>query len=382
MGKIFPTFEIGSLAKPSWRTKPFAKIAIEKDDIESAKKWGKYLDIDTEELLSILYKRNNFTKDDKRRILYYSSLYVIRLLEKVGLDWIFDGEQHRIEMYQYPVKFCNGFKLIGEVRSFDNKYYKKAAIIGPVSLKKPYHLEEFLQIRSIVKKDNIKIPITGPYTLYDWSYDEYYTSNYLVGGDKWLRDIKSKRKKILEDISINIIRKNIEVLIEKGAKWIQLDEPALTTHKEEVSLAIDIIKKGLSNLKCIFSMHICFSDYKILFPWIEKLQGKIKLFALEFANRDKNLPGVKKEVRTGYDILEEFKRYNFDIGVGVINVHSDYVEQPALIRDRILWACKLVGDPTKIYVSPDCGLRTRSWEIAYKKLSNMVEGAYLASKLV
>ncbi len=378
--KAFTTFEIGSLAKPAWRTKPFAKVMIDDNDVDDAKKWGKFLNVENEELLSILNKRKNFSSEEKTKILYFSSLYAIKLLEKAGLDWVFDGEQHRVEMYQYPIKFCNGFKLIGEVRSFDNKYYKKATITGPVSLKAIYHINEFLTIKNITKR-KIKVPITGPYTISDWSYDEYYTINNAIGSETSMRNVQKGRKKLLEDISFNVIRRNIEALIKNGAEWIQIDEPALTTHRDEVLLAVDIINKMISNLKCIFSIHICFSDYEALFPHIEKLQNHVKLFALEFANRDKNILGVKQEVRIGYDILKEFKRYNFDIGLGVLNIHTDFIEPPELIRDRILYACKLLGDPSRIYVTPDCGLRTRSWKVAYKKLANMVEGVYLASKL-
>ncbi len=376
---MLSTFEIGSLAKPLWRTKPFARLAINDDDINEAKKWGKFLNIENEELLQILAKKKNFTPEEKRRIIDYSSLYAVRLLEKAGLDWIFDGEQHRVEMYQYPLKFCNGFKLIGEVRSFDNKYYKKATVTCPVSLKKPYHVDEFLKIKRYTSKQ-IKIPITGPYTLCDWSYDEYYTNVNELGSKNSIENVETGRKKFLEDVSFNIIRKNIEELVKSGAEWIQIDEPALTTHSDEVGWAIEIIGSSLNNLKCTFSVHICFSLYEKLFPHIEKWEGKVKLFALEFANRDTKSLGAQAEKRIGYEILRKFKPYDFALGIGVLDIHTDFVESPELIRDRILWAVKLLGDPKRIYVTPDCGLRTRSWNISYKKLVNMVEGVRLALK--
>ena len=77
-----------------------------------------------------------------------------------------------------------------------------------------------------------------------------------------------------------------------------------------------------------------------------------------------------------------FEKHGFrgNYGLGVIDVHRDYIEPPELVKDRILYASKLVGSPNRIYVSTDCGLRTRSWEISFEKLKNMVLGAELARK--
>ena len=68
------------------------------------------------------------------------------------------------------------------------------------------------------------------------------------------------------------------------------------------------------------------------------------------------------------------------MGLGVADVHVDDVEEPSLICGRIKYAVKTLGDPKRIYVNPDCGLRTRSWDIAYSKLSNIAEGAEMARR--
>jgi 5-methyltetrahydropteroyltriglutamate--homocysteine methyltransferase len=62
----------------------------------------------------------------------------------------------------------------------------------------------------------------------------------------------------------------------------------------------------------------------------------------------------------------------------VLDVHRDEVETPELVRDRIERAAKILGDPARIWVNPDCGLRTRRLPIAYQKLESMVKGAQLA----
>ena len=59
------------------------------------------------------------------------------------------------------------------MRSFDNKYYSKAAVTGPVSLREPYHNEEFAFLQSVAQA-KLKVPITGAYTIADWSFDEHY----------------------------------------------------------------------------------------------------------------------------------------------------------------------------------------------------------------
>ena len=66
------------------------------------------------------------------------------------------------------------------------------------------------------------------------------------------------------------------------------------------------------------------------------------------------------------------------LGLGVVDIHSDFIESPELVRDRILYAVDVFDDPHRIHVTPDCGLRTRSWQVAFAKLRNMVAGTELA----
>jgi 5-methyltetrahydropteroyltriglutamate--homocysteine methyltransferase len=105
--------------------------------------------------------------------------------------------------------------------------------------------------------------------------------------------------------------------------------------------------------------------------------------ALEFANRDSRQTGTG-EVRVGYRELKLFEDNGFEgkYGLGVIDVHTNFIEPPELVRDRIFHAAKIVGDPSRIYVSTDCGLRTRTWEVSFAKLKNMVLGAELARKVL
>jgi len=126
------------------------------------------------------------------------------------------------------------------------------------------------------------------------------------------------------------------------------------------------------------SMHICFSDYNCLFPHIEALDDCYEL-QLEFSNRDSKEVGTSPEDRPGYDVLRKFAGSAWDgkVGLGVIDIHTNFIETPELVRDRILYASEVLG-PDRLEVNTDCGLRTRTWEVSLEKLKNMVEGARLA----
>ena len=373
------THEIGSLAKPNWRVKAITGRELKDEDIEYAKKWGKFLEIEIDELVHILEKRKGFSDEEKQKIVFYSSLMATKMLEKAGLDVVYDGEQHRVEMYEYPVRRINGFKFYGHVRSFDNKYYRKAAVVEKPSLKELYHVEEYKQIKSFANKP-VKIPVTGAYTIVDWSFDEYYLKDVSIGTREGLEKRKQARSKFLKDIAKEIIYPNLKALYDEGARFLQIDEPAATTKPYEIDNFVQATIDSVGDLagKAFFSIHICFSNYYLLFPKISKLEGIINELHFEYANRDTKEVGVSPDKRTGYDILKEIAKYNFVAGLGVLDVHTDYIESPELIRDRVLYALEIIKDPNKVFVAPDCGLRTRTWEVAYEKLSNMVEGVNMA----
>jgi 5-methyltetrahydropteroyltriglutamate--homocysteine methyltransferase len=379
--KPFLTHEIGSLAKPNWRIKAIRNEKLDEEDIKEAIKWAEFLNLkeESEKLISILNKRINFTKEEKKEIIDFSSLFATKLLEKAGLDLVYDGEQRRSEMYEYPVKNIEGFEFKGYVKSFDNKFFKKAACINLPKLKNFYHVEEFKTISSFTSKP-VKIPITGAYTIMDFSFDEYYIKN--IYEENFYKRKKLAREKFLYDLAEKIIYPNLKKLKEEGAKFLQIDEPAATSKPDEAEIFINSLLKSIKEIHkdVFFIIHICFSDYKLLFPFLEKIQGTIKEIHFEYANRDTKGIGRSKEKRIGYKILDELKNFDFIIGLGVVDVHTDFVEPKELIRDRILYAYEKIKDPYKIFIAPDCGLRTRKWEIAYEKLKNMVEAKEIALK--
>ncbi len=376
------THEVGSMAKPAWRVKPFRKLAISDADIDAARDWGARLDIEeTPELLELLAKRTGFSADEKKRIKWFSSLYGIRLQEKAGLDLVWDGEQQRVEMYEHPVKRMSGFRFRGHVRSFDNKYYRKASCVGKPGLAQDLHTREYRQMAEIAR-NRVKVPITGAYTIVDWSFDENYVKDLIPGAS----DIHARRKKarsaFLTDVARQTIYPTLKSLHEAGAHYLQIDEPAATTKKDEIPEFIASVKNSIGDLagKAFFTIHICFSNYHLLFPHLKELEGILNEVHLEYANRDSEELGTTSDKRFGYEILHDLKDTSFTVGLGVLHIHTDFIEPPELVRDRILYAVDVIGDPGRIMISPDCGLRTRTWEVTFAKLCNMVEGVNLAKK--
>lgn len=368
MNKLFQTQEIGSLAKPNWRVKKISGTPLSDRDFADLEKWSAELGLDSAEVMSIL--RAELTPANKSRLIELSSLYAVRLLEKAGLDIIYNGEQFRVEMYQDPVQKIDGFRFHGEVRSFDNKYYKKAAVVSVPSLKRPYHLGEF----GIVRKQTslpLKVPITGAYTIADWSFNEHYAKKWKGRGGVREADFNAKREFTL-DLARNVLRPCIKSLLDAGAESIQIDEPAAGTKPHEVPILVESFNESVRGLDGKFLVHNCFSNYHCLFPAVFEMK-RCRQFTLEFANRD-------HADKTGYEDIGLFREHNDgrELGLGVLNVHTDSLESPELVRDRILSVSEFLSRPELIYVNPDCGFRTRSWDVAYRKLANMSEGARLA----
>ncbi len=371
MTEALLTQEVGSLAKPNWRIAAVAGKEVTDQHVADALVWAERLGFDRDEIgleFSRIRADANCTETEcqdwaKEKARFLAARFAVRLQESAGLDIIYDGEQDRSEMYQHAASRTEGFEWRGRVRVFDNNSFRKAACTNPVGISEPWHTAEVDRLLEIGTEKRIKVPVTGAYTLADWSYDEHY----------------GNRRDFVLDLARNVVRPNVAALLEQGVTWVQIDEPAATTKPDEVPLFVESFNESVRDLLGQFSVHICFSDYSLLFPHVEELEN-CSQFSLEFANRDGAELGVDATHRTAYEILADVKRHNPDtgVGLGVVSIHEDKLETPLLVRDRVLRAVDLLGDPTKVFPSPDCGLRTRSWQVAYEKLSRTVEGARLA----
>ena len=368
--ELFPAQEIGSLMKPRWQIlgqhgEPLDARA--REEFERANERTHFADAAPGAAEALLAGRSRELGAETVRDL--GALFALGLFESVGLARVYDGEARRIEMYEYPIRQMRGFQFQGHVRSFDNKYYLKAAVTDEVRLERPYHLEEFDFVRRHAHAEP-KLPITGPYTLADWSYNEYYLARQ--PGWKGPRARRAAQREFVVDLARRAIRPTLAALIEHGCRVIQVDEPAAGTHPDEADLVVEGFNAATEGLDAEFTMHICYSAYRDLLP--TRLEAKrCRQWAWEFANRD-------GDGRDGYEVLRALREYGDtrEVGLGVVDVHRDEVETPERVAERIGRAVKYLGDPSRIWVNPDCGLRTRKLDVATRKLESVVRGAAIA----
>jgi 5-methyltetrahydropteroyltriglutamate--homocysteine methyltransferase len=367
---LYPTQEIGSLARPRWQTVGAREGGWDADARAEFARWDEAIGF-AQDLpdarAAVLAGRGAELAPEVVRDL--GALFGLRFLETVGLDRVYDGEARRIEMYEYPIRRMTGFRLEDHVRSFDSKYYRKATVVDRVGLERPLHVEEFDFVRRYARAEP-KLPLTGPYTLADWSYDEYYLARQ--PGWKGPAARRAARREFVLDLARRAVRPTVRALVDRGCRTIQIDEPAGGTHPEETDLLVEGFNAATEGIDAEFSMHVCFSDYRALLPGLLEAK-RCDQWAWEFANRD-------GEGSDGYEVLKSLREYpgHPSIGLGVLDVHRDAVETPAQVAERIGRAAKYLGDPARLWVNPDCGLRTRRLEVARAKLEAMVAGTRLA----
>src|SRR5437879_13022138 len=301
------THEVGSLDKPGWRVKGLAGKRLADKDLAEARTWGERLQVPDYARLLDLRRRAPCSQEQKAELQRWSSLYAVRLEESAGLDVVYDGEQQRTEMYDWAVSHANGFARRGSVRAFDNKYYSKAAVVGPISLGSPFHNAEFSYLVSVAEAE-LKIPVTGAYTIADWSFDERNRTpeNLLQPAAERARQRHAARRDFVLEVARKMIRPNLEALIALGGRWIQVDEPGASTETDELDLFVDSFNASVEGLNAIFSTHLCFSDYNLFFPAIERMEH-CPQYAVGFANYDSRALGTSAKARPGNPVVKSLR---------------------------------------------------------------------------
>jgi len=308
------TTVVGSYPKPKWLTSIVSKF-----------KEGKV----SEEMLEEAYRD--------------AVKAVVKDHEMAGVDIIWDGEMRREEMTSYFAERIDGFVIYGEVRVWGNNYYPKPAIVDELRYRDELAVNDYLFLKEVTDKA-IKVPITGAYTIVDWSFNEYYSS-------------KEEAVYALAEVLNVELRK----LVRAGADYIQLDEPAISTHPEELEIAKNAVEITTKGVNAYLGIHICYGDYSTIFP--EILEFKVDQLDFEFANRN-------------FEDLKLLREYDFtkDLGFGCIDVHTKRIESVGEVKESIKKALEIV-EPEKLYVDPDCGLKLLPREVAFKKLEVMVKAA-------
>ena len=316
---LFPTTSVGSFPKPDYLKKARAQAA-----------------------------KGEISEKKLRELEERATREWIHFQEEIGIDILVDGEMYRGDMVTYFAETLKGFEISGFVRSYGNRYYRKPIVVDEIKRAKRDTLEWYQFSQGLTKKP-VKGMLTGPYTIMDWSFNEYY---------------KDRRELTLA--IAEVIREEALDLEKAGAKYIQIDEPAVSVRPEEMALACEAMGIVTQGMKAKTITHICYGDFEKIYPGM--LDIPVDQIDLELSN-------------SNFSLFELFKKYPFtkEIGLGVMDVHSHVLETKEQIKERIEKALQ-VFKPEQIYVDPDCGLKTREVQEAKDKLRVMVEATKEARK--
>lgn len=307
---LFPTTSVGSLPKPE-------SLKKARNDFQKG----------------IITREQLKEKEEEATRLW------IKRQEEVDIDVLVDGEMYRGDMVAFFAETLEGFEQGGLVRSYGNRYYRKPVIVRPVKWKGPITVDwwRFAQKQTVRP---VKGMLTGPYTIMDWSFNEYYPD---------------RRATALA--LANEIRKEVEGLVTAGAKIIQIDEPALSVRPEELPFAREALEICTKDLPAYFVTHICYGALEFIYP---------DMLSLPFDNFDLELSN------SGLDLLTLFKEHPFtkDLSAGVVDVHSHKIEDDKVVRKRIEEIAESMPDNRiwQLWIDPDCGLKTRTEEEGIAKL--------------
>jgi 5-methyltetrahydropteroyltriglutamate--homocysteine methyltransferase len=290
------------------------------------------------------FLRGKLTLDDLRPLEEQATHEWMKVQEDIGLDVLVDGEMYRGDMVTYFARNLEGFEISGLVRSYDNRYYRKPVIVGEVEWTEPITVDWWKFAQGLAKKP-VKGMITGPYTMMDWSFNEYYPN---------------RREACLA--FAEALHEEVKALADAGAKIIQVDEPASSARPEELQEfgleAMQIVTEGVD---AYFIIHICYGAFEFIYPGM--LEFPVDNFDLEMSNSE-------------LDLVELFREHPFtkDLSFGVVDVHSHVVENEETVKRRIERALEVLS-PERLWIDPDCGLKTRTKEEAVGKLRALVEAA-------
>ncbi len=285
------------------------------------------------------YARKEIDRDELRELERKATREWIEFQNSIGTDLVVDGEQYRGDMVAFFAEEMPGLEIGGLVRSYGNRYYRKPIATGPIGRDHPITVEWWEYAQSLTEQP-VKGMLTGPYTICDWSFDEHYGSR---------RDFVLDLAKAIRDEALDLER--------AGCRFIQIDEPAASTRMDELDLVIEAMAIVTEPLTAHTITHICYGDFHRAYP--KMLEIPVAQIDLEFANSE-------------YSLLDEFPDHPFDkfIGLGVSDVHSHEIEPVDEIIEGIRRSLKHIP-PDRMFVDPDCGLKTRTVDEAKEKLSNI-----------
>ena len=321
MSQSLLTTAVGSYPKPDYITKSRTKVA-----------------------------RGQMAKEELHQLEKKATAHWIRLQEELDMDLLVDGEMYRGDMVTYFSEEMEGFAISGLVRSYGNRYYRKPIAVGPVGRRSDITVDWWQYAQSLTDKP-VKGMLTGPYTIVDWSFNEHYPS----------------REAFVMDVA-RAVHEEAVALDKAGAKYIQIDEPAICVRPDEVELAsraLGIVTDGLSAFTITHTAEYTQSylDFSAVFDEIANLP--VDMLDLETAN-------------SNYAIIDVFGEKGLPadkyIAMGVVDSHNHEVESVEQIKLGIRHGLGVVP-PERLYLKPDCGMKTRLEGETVDKLRNIVTAA-------
>ena len=279
----------------------------------------------------------------------------VREQEALGLDVFVHGEAERNDMVEYFGEQLDGyaFSQFGWVQSYGSRCVKPPILFGDISRPKAMTVEWTQYAQSLTQKP-MKGMLTGPVTILNWSF---------------VRD-DQPRSVSCQQLAL-AIRQEVLDLEAAGVRVIQIDEAALreglplrkSQWNEYLGWAVEsfrITANGVADDTQIHT-HMCYSEFNDIIASIADMDADV--ITIETSRSD-------------MELLDAFDHFNYpnEIGPGVYDIHSPNIptqeHMVALMRKA---AERIPGE--RLWVNPDCGLKTRQWEEVIPALSNMVAAA-------
>jgi len=401
MIELFPIYEVGSLPKLAARVQAIGRSPIKDDSMEElnafAKKTGLHDSSGFEQIVESLERNrmegHQLSSEEIAAVIDFNALLNIKLQEQSGIEFVYDGEARRIEMYRNVARQIQGFEDLPEmIRSRGPDSWRASVCVDEPKLKTSLDnlpiVREFKYAQSNATHA-LKVPIDDPYMISVMTDNRHYTQQLMEEYANQPRKLRYQAKRALNlALAENIIKPQVQAVVDAGANWVQLDIPAATIDIEHIPIMVEGINAVVNGIEGVkFSLHFCYprrlsltekTGYKLLFPHVLDLDPKVDHFSLEVASADQYeqdlAPFVKCQTQR-----------RFEIGLGVVDItlerqKAGLIETPELVRLRLVNAAEQLRDPKLIYAAPDCGLRQLSLERSVRLYDTMVEGTNLARK--
>ena len=280
---------------------------------------------------------------------------VIRLQEDIGLDVLVHGEPERNDMVQYFSEHMDGFVSTanGWVQSYGSRCVRPPILYGDVSRPEAITVQWAERAQSMTSKP-VKGMLTGPVTILAWSF---------VRDDQPMGETAKQ-------VAL-AIRDEVRDLEAAGIRVVQVDEPALREllplraeqHKEYLDWAVDSFRLATSGVaeSTQIHTHLCYSEFGEVIDAIVALDADVT--SIEAA-------------RSRMEVLEDLNAVGFGRGVGpgVYDIHSPRVPESDEM-ERLLRAALESVPVERLWVNPDCGLKTRGYAEVEPALRNMATAA-------